>query len=233
MMTIRRAQDRGRADFGWLDARHSFSFGGYFDPLHMGFSALRVINEDRIAPAAGFDTHGHADMEIVTVVLEGALEHRDSLGSSSIIRPGEVQRMSAGTGIRHSEHNHSKDNALHLMQIWILPDTKGLKPGYEQKDFGPVNRDGPLQLVGSRDGRDGSVLIHQDISLYRGQLKADEQINYQPDGKRALWLQLIEGSLSSNGSRLSAGDAGSLVGADSLALQAETGAQFLLFDLAV
>ena len=163
---IRRSEERGTANFGWLDSKHSFSFGGYYDPRHMGFGPLRVINEDRVAPGGGFPTHPHRDMEIISYVLDGALAHRDSTGTSSVIRPGDVQRMSAGTGVRHSEYNASETEPVHFLQIWIIPERQGLKPSYEQKYFPAAEKRGKLRLVGSQDGRDGSVTIHQDVDLY-------------------------------------------------------------------
>ena len=166
MLTLRRAEERGRANLGWLDSRHSFSFGHYYDPEHMGFGPLRVINDDRVAPGGGFPTHPHGDMEIVSYVLEGGLAHKDSLGTGSVIRPGDVQRMSAGSGIRHSEFNASKTEPVHFLQIWIVPERQGLEPGYEQKTFSAEEKRGKLRLVGSRDGREGSVTIHQDVDLY-------------------------------------------------------------------
>ena len=178
MQIHRRSDARGRADFGWLDSRHSFSFGQYYDEDHMGFGALRVINEDKVAPGAGFGTHPHRDMEILSYVVEGALEHKDSIGTGSVIRPGDLQRMSAGTGIRHSEYNHSKDAPVHFLQIWILPERGGLEPGYEQKTFPPKDRDGRLVLLGSRDGRDGSVTIHQDVALYGTLLKPQASVSH-------------------------------------------------------
>ncbi|MCS6813852.1 MAG: pirin family protein, partial [Cyanobacteria bacterium] len=166
MITIRSAHDRGVANFGWLDSRHTFSFGNYYDPNHMGFATLRVINEDKVAPGQGFDTHGHRDMEIISYVLAGRLEHKDSIGTGSVIRPGDVQRMSAGTGILHSEFNASQTEPVHFLQIWILPEQRGIQPGYEQKTFTDEEKQGQLRLVGSRDGRDGSITIHQDVNLY-------------------------------------------------------------------
>src|SRR5215471_16332185 len=166
MITKRAAKERGQAKFGWLDSKHSFSFGHYYDPAHMGFGPLRVINEDRVTPGAGFDTHGHQDMEIISYVLEGALEHKDSIGTGSVIRPGDVQRMSAGSGIRHSEFNHSKQDPVHFLQIWLLPERDGIKPGYEQKTFDANEKRGKLRLVISPDARDGSLKVHQDASLY-------------------------------------------------------------------
>jgi redox-sensitive bicupin YhaK (pirin superfamily) len=171
-LTLRRAEDRGHADFGWLDSRHTFSFGEYFDPRHMGFGPLRVINDDRVAGGAGFPTHPHRDMDIISYVLEGALEHKDTLGNSSVIRPGEVQRMSAGTGIRHSEYNASDREPVHFLQIWIIPERQGLTPGYEQKSFPEVDKRDRLRLVASRDGRDGAITVHQDVDLYATLLSA-------------------------------------------------------------
>src|SRR5580692_9124694 len=170
MIAVRPAAERGTANFGWLDSRHTFSFGHYYDANHMGFGALRVINEDRVTPGRGFDTHGHQDMEIVSYVLEGALEHKDSIGTGSVIRPGDVQRMSAGTGVRHSEFNGSRTEPVHFLQIWIIPDRRGHEPGYEQKTFAESERRGQLRLVASRDGRAGTVTLHQDVALYVGLL---------------------------------------------------------------
>src|SRR6185295_11578121 len=178
MITVRPAEQRGIANFGWLDSRHSFSFGHYYDPKHMGFGPLRVINEDRVRPGGGFDTHGHSDMEIISYVLEGALEHKDSIGTGSVIRPGDVQRMSAGSGIRHSEYNHSKSEPVHFLQIWLLPNQEGLSPSYEQRNFADSEKRGRLRLVASRDGRDGSVLIHQDADIYASILGAGEAVSH-------------------------------------------------------
>src|SRR5262249_42256502 len=178
MIAVRPAEERGIANFGWLDSRHSFSFGHYYDPKHMGFGPLRVINEDRVRPGAGFDTHGHRDMEIISYVLEGALEHKDSIGTGSVIRPGDVQRMSAGTGIRHSEYNHSTGKPVHFLQIWVLPDAQGLKPRYDQKTFPGAEKRGRLRLVGSPDGRDGSIVIHQDADIYASLLDSGEAVTH-------------------------------------------------------
>lgn len=191
MITIRAASERGQANFGWLDSRHTFSFGRYYDPAHMGFGDLRVINEDKVAPGQGFSTHSHQDMEILSYVIDGALEHKDSIGNGSIIRPGDVQRMSAGTGISHSEYNASKEDAVHFLQIWVLPEQSGIQPGYEQIYFSPEEKQGNLRLVGSRDGRDGSITIHQDLNLYAAQVAANEQISYTVPEDRVAWLQVV------------------------------------------
>ncbi len=206
MMVLRPAQERGAANFGWLDTRHTFSFGGYSDPNHMGFADLRVINEDKVTPGQGFGTHGHQDMEIITYVLEGALEHKDSIGTGSIIRPGDVQRMSAGTGIRHSEFNASKTDLVHLLQIWILPEQKGIEPSYEQKTFPEAEKRGKLRLVGSREGRDGSITIHQDVDLYAASLQTGEEVSHTLAPGRVAWLQVARGSVQLNDQSLTAGD---------------------------
>jgi quercetin 2,3-dioxygenase len=229
MITIRPAEERGRANFGWLDSRHTFSFGHYHDSEHMGFSDLRVINEDRVAPGGGFPTHGHADMEIISYVLEGALEHRDSIGSGAVIRPGEVQRMSAGTGIRHSEFNHSKSEGAHFLQIWILPERRGIEPGYEQKAF---DLDGKWQLVASRDGRDGSVTVHQDASLWAGRLAAGAEVRHRLAAGRSAWVQVARGEATLNGRALRTGDGASVSGETDLTIATQTGGEVLLFDLA-
>ena len=238
MITIRPASDRGAANFGWLDTRHSFSFGHYYDPNHMGFASLRVINEDKVTPSRGFDTHGHRDMEIVTYVLEGALEHKDSLGTGSIIRPGDVQRMSAGTGIRHSEFNASDTAPVHLLQIWIVPETQGIDPGYEQIYIDPADKQGQLRLVGSRDGRDGSVTIHQDISLYATTLAEGETVDHVLAPGRVAWVQVARGEIALNGQALTAGDGAAIEASvgDDLDRITLTGAaneaEVLLFDMA-
>ncbi len=232
MMTIRSAHDRGTANFGWLDTRHTFSFGNYYDPTYMGFADLRVINEDKVSPSQGFSTHGHRDMEIVTYVLEGALEHKDSLGNGSIIRPGDVQRMSAGTGILHSEFNASDTDPVHLLQIWILPEEKGIEPGYEQKTFADEEKQGKLRLVGSRDGRDGSVTIHQDVNLYAALLRDGETIDHSLADGRVGWLQVARGSLYLNGRLLSAGDGVAISQEPVLTLQGNAHhTEILLFDM--
>ncbi|MDW8201740.1 MAG: pirin family protein, partial [Cyanobacteriota bacterium SKYGB_h_bin112] len=206
MITIRSAHDRGVANFGWLDSRHTFSFGNYYDPNHMGFATLRVINEDKVAPGQGFDTHGHRDMEIISYVLAGRLEHKDSIGTGSVIRPGDVQRMSAGTGILHSEFNASQTEPVHFLQIWILPEQRGIQPGYEQKTFTDEEKQGQLRLVGSRDGRDGSITIHQDVNLYASLLTDRDTIVYPLPTGRVAWLQVVRGAVRLNGQLLSAGD---------------------------
>jgi len=231
MQILRPGEARGRADFGWLDSRHTFSFGGYRDPAHMGFGALRVINEDRVAPGAGFDTHGHADMEIVTWVLDGALEHRDSLGTGSVIRPGDAQRMSAGTGIRHSEFNASATEPVHFLQIWIVPARRGLEPGYEQKSFPPESRQGRLALLASGDGRDGALTLNQDADLWGGLLADGEEVRHALAPGRRGWLQVARGTLVANGESLRAGDGLALIDEPALAIAATDAAEILLFDL--
>ncbi len=230
MIILRPAADRGHVNLGWLDSRHSFSFGHYHDPAHMGFSDLRVINQDIVAGGKGFDPHGHADMEIITYVLRGAVAHKDSIGTVATIRPGEVQRMSAGTGIEHSEFNPSPNEVTEFLQIWILPDVRGLAPGYEQKDFGRVNQDRPLQLVASRDGRSGSITVHQDVNLYRGVMRAGDKI-VQPVGTRKVWLQLVYGVIEAGSITMAAGDGAAMEGIAEVEIAATADAEFLLFDL--
>ncbi len=232
MITIRPSDERGVAEFGWLKSRHTFSFGHYHDPGHMGFRSLRVINDDWVAPGAGFDTHGHRDMEIVTYVLEGALEHKDSLGTGSVIRPGEVQRMTAGTGIMHSEFNHSKSEFVHLLQIWIEPERTGLAPGYEQREFALDERRGALRLVASRDGRDGSVTIHQDAALYAAVLAADESVSHELAPGRHAWVHVARGAANLNGHPLVEGDGAGVSDELRLDITAQADAEILLFDLA-
>ncbi len=231
MITIRKAETRGPADFGWLKSRHSFSFGQYHDPKHMGFRSLRVINEDRVAPGAGFGTHPHKDMEILSYVLDGALEHKDSLGTGSVIRPGDVQRMTAGTGVTHSEFNASKADPVHFLQIWILPEARDLAPGYEQKSFAE-DRDGRLALVASRDGREGSVTIHQDANVFASVLAPGETASLSIAAGRGAWVQVARGSLTVNGERLEPGDGAAIEDVRDLAFATEDGAEFLVFDLA-
>ena len=233
MITIRSASERGNANFGWLDSRHTFSFGSYYDPAHMGFSSLRVINEDKVAPGQGFPTHSHRDMEIISYVIDGALEHKDSIGTGSIIRPGDVQRMSAGTGISHSEYNASNDSPVHFLQIWVLPEKSGIQPGYEQTYFSPEEKQGKLRLVGSRDGRDGSVTIHQDLNLYAARLTAEEQVDYTVQPNRAVWLQVVRGGVVLNQQSLSAGDGAAITNTDTLTVLGQSeDTEILLFDMA-
>lgn len=233
MITLRPASDRGIANFGWLDSRHSFSFGHYYDPNHMGFASLRVINEDKVKPGQGFGTHGHRDMEIISYVLDGALEHKDSIGTGSVIRPGDVQRMSAGTGITHSEYNASATEPVHFLQIWILPDRQGLAPSYEQTHFAPAERQGKLRLVGAADGRDGAVTIHQDVNLYLGLLRSGDTASLENVRDRALWVQVARGAAEVNGQPLTAGDGAALTGEPSLSLVSTADeTEVLVFDMA-
>ncbi len=230
-LTIRRSEERGKADFGWLKSRHSFSFGHYHDPAHMGFGPLRVINEDRVAPGGGFPTHPHSDMEILSYVLEGGLEHKDSLGTGSVIQPGDVQRMSAGTGVRHSEYNASKSEPVHFLQIWIIPEKQGIAPGYEQKTFGDGEKRGRLALIGSRDGRDGSVVIHQDVALYASILEPGETVAHEAGANRGVWVQVARGAVKVDGHAVEAGDAVAIEGPGRVSIEAVEAAEFLLFDL--
>jgi redox-sensitive bicupin YhaK (pirin superfamily) len=232
MVTIRKAGERGRFDHGWLDTSHSFSFASYYDPRHMGFRSLRVINEDFVKPGYGFGTHGHADMEIITYVVEGALEHKDSLGTGSIIRPGDVQRMTAGTGVRHSEFNPSKEEPVHLLQIWILPERDGLEPSYEQRAFGDDLKRGRLQVVASRDGRDGSVTINQDASVYASILEPGDRVEHRLGDGRGAWIQIVRGGVLVNGHRVAAGDGVAVENDERITLEGEEPAELLLFDLA-
>ena len=232
MLTLRRAEERGRANFGWLDSRHSFSFGSYFDEKHMGFGPLRVINDDRVAGGGGFPTHPHADMEIVTYVLDGALEHKDSLGTGSVIRPGDVQRMSAGTGIRHSEFNASKSDPVHLLQIWIVPEKRGLDPSYEQKTFAAGDKRGKLRLVGSRDGRDGSVTIHRDVDFYATVLGTGDSVSHELKTDRVAWVQVAKGTAVLNGEQLYPGDGVGIEAAGKLELAGTSDTEVLVFDMA-
>jgi len=239
MITLRKSCDRGYADHGWLKSFHSFSFADYHDPKHMGWGNLRVINEDRIAPGTGFGTHGHRDMEIISYVLEGELAHKDSMGNgqagganSGVIRPGDVQRMSAGTGVRHSEFNHAADATTHFLQIWIEPDELGVTPGYEQKRFEPSDRRGRLRLVASRDAREGSVKIHADAALYAGLFDAAESQQLALDPTRRAYVHVVRGALSVNGHKLRGGDAALLQQESRLALAEGHDAEVLVFDLA-
>ena len=231
MILVRKAEERGRAQFDWLDSRHTFSFGHYYDPEHMGFGHLRVINDDRVIPGGGFDTHGHRDMEIVSVILEGAMEHKDSLGHGSVIRAGDVQRMTAGTGITHSEFNHSPDNPLRFLQIWVVPERVGMAPGYEQKHYPAECREGLLKLVGSPDGREDSVTIHQDVFMYATLLNGQTASHQLAAGRRA-WLQVLDGRMSVNGTALVEGDGAAISEEDGFDLETTDAASALVFDLA-
>ncbi len=231
MLAIRPANERGLANHGWLNSRHTFSFGHYYDPEYMGFGPLRVINEDQVKPAQGFGTHGHSDMEIISYVLDGALEHKDSLGTGSIIKPGDVQRMTAGTGVRHSEYNASSTDSVHFLQIWIIPEKNGLKPSYEQKAFSDEEKQGKLRLVGSRDGRDGSVTIHQDVNLFSALLSEGDDIEHTLGEGRKGWVQVARGSLRLDGNELTAGDGVALQGEHTLKLEGTGDAEVLLFDM--
>jgi len=232
VIELRRAAERGHANHGWLDSFHSFSFADYYDPRHMGFGSLRVINEDRVQPGAGFGTHGHQDMEIVSYVLEGALAHKDSMGNGSTIVPGDVQRMSAGTGVRHSEFNRADAGVTHFLQIWIEPAARGIAPGYEQRHFDAASKRGRLRLVASPDGRDGSVTIHQDACMYAALLDGSERIAHRlHDGRRA-YVHVARGKVVVNGIELAAGDALKASGVAEIALERGEQAEVLLFDLA-
>jgi redox-sensitive bicupin YhaK (pirin superfamily) len=232
MLTIRRSKERGHFNHGWLNTYHTFSFDQYYDPRFMGFRKLRVINEDFVAPGRGFPKHGHRDMEIITYILEGALKHEDSMGNGSVIRPGDVQRMSAGTGVRHSEQNASSEESVHLLQIWILPNTQDLSPGYEQKAFSQDERHNHLRLIASADGRDGSVTVHQDVSLFASIIDAGKAVDHAMNPSRYGWLQVARGTVEVNGERADQGDGVVIVGESDLKLVAVEPAEVLLFDLA-
>ena len=232
MITIRRSKERGHFDHGWLNTYHTFSFDQYYDPRFMGFRSLRVINEDFVAAGRGFPTHGHRDMEIITYILEGALKHEDSMGNGSIIRPGDVQRMTAGTGVRHSEQNASIADRVHLLQIWILPNAESLAPGYEQKAFSEDERRGQLRLIASNDGRDESVKLNQDVSLFASILSDGDHVERAMDQTRFGWLQVARGSVDVNGERAEQGDGVVIVGESNLTIKAHEPAEILLFDLA-
>ena len=231
MIITRAANERGHFNHGWLDTFHTFSFGEYFDPAHASFRSLRVMNEDRVAPGQGFGMHGHRDMEIVTLVLSGALEHRDSLGNGEVLRPGELQRMTAGTGIRHSEFNPSETEPVHLYQIWITPEQRGLNPSYEQRAFDDVGHKGAFQLVASHDGRDGSLTVNQDVSLWRAQLDAGCELTYEPGPQRHAWLQVMTGQVEVNGLPMSAGDGAAISEEQKLVIRGSATSEMLLFDL--
>jgi hypothetical protein len=232
MIILRKSAERGHANHGWLDSYHSFSFADYHDPRHMGYASLRVINEDVVQPGKGFGTHGHRDMEIITYILEGALEHKDSMGNGSVIRPGDVQRMSAGTGVRHSEFNPSPDELVHLLQIWIEPAVAGIAPGYEEKHFDATSKRGRLRLIASNDGRDGSVTIHQDAAVYAALIDAGERVSHPLAAGRKAYVHVARGSVTVNGQALAAGDALKIGGEPAVAIDKGNAAEILLFDLA-
>ncbi len=232
MITLRPAAERGHAQHGWLDSHHTFSFADYHDEKHMGFRGLRVINEDRVAPAQGFGTHPHRDMEILSYVLEGAIEHKDSMGTGSVIKPGEVQRMSAGTGVRHSEFNASKTDSVHFLQIWILPAKQGIEPGYEQKAFAEADTRGRLRVVASMDGRDGSVTVHSDVTVHAGLFDAFESAVLPLRDGRHAWVHVARGRVRVDGHELSAGDGAGVSGQKNITLEGIDGGEVLVFDLA-
>ena len=232
MLEIIQSDSRGKADHGWLKARHTFSFADYYDPARVHFGNLRVINEDRVAPGQGFPTHPHRDMEILTYIISGAVEHKDSMGNGTVIRAGEVQRMTAGTGMLHSEFNPSQDEELHLLQIWILPEAKNLEPGYEQSLFAREDKLNTLRLVASRDGRDGSLTIHQDVELYASVLEAGHEVSLDGVGTRRVFVQVVSGSIEVNGDRLGAGDGARIRDSETVRIAAQADAEFLVFNLA-
>ena len=231
MIDVIRSETRGSADHGWLKAKHTFSFASYYDPERVQFSDLRVINEDRVAPGQGFGTHPHKDMEIVTYVIDGAIEHKDSMGNGTVINAGEFQRMTAGTGVLHSEFNHSQEEELHLLQIWILPEVQNLEPGYEQTLFDRESKLNQLRLVGSRDGRDGSITIHQDVDLYASVLEQGREVSLDDVGHRRIFVQVVRGDISVNDESLSAGDGAAIAQASEIRISAGCDAEFLLFNL--
>ena len=231
MMEVFQSETRGSADHGWLKAKHTFSFAEYFDPARVSYGSLRVINEDRIAPGKGFGTHPHSDMEIVTYVIAGAIEHKDSMGNGTIISAGEVQRMTAGTGVAHSEFNQSNDSELHLLQIWIFPEENGLQPGYEQIHFPRENKLNRLCLVGSRDGRESSITIHQDVDLYASVLEKSHSVTHDVRAERKIFVQVIKGDIDVNGQRLAAGDGAKIADVPEVSIDALSEAEFLVFDM--
>jgi redox-sensitive bicupin YhaK (pirin superfamily) len=232
MIVVRKSAERGRANHGWLDSRHTFSFADYYDPKHMGFRALRVINEDRVNPGQGFGTHAHRDMEIISYVLEGQLAHRDSMGTGSVIRPGDVQRMSAGTGVRHSEMNPSATAGVHFFQIWILPERQGIEPSYQQKAFEDAEKRGRFRLVAAGDGRDGAITVHQDVDLYAGLFDGGDRASVSLRPGRHAWIQVARGEITVNGQVLDAGDGAAVSDETALAIVVSAPAEVLLFDLA-
>ena len=231
MLNIRRAGERGKSNFNWLDSKHTFSFASYYDPQHMGHGPLRVINDDRVAPGGGFATHPHRDMEIVSYVLEGALEHKDSMGNGSVIRPGDVQRMSAGTGVTHSEYNHSRENPVHFLQIWFLPERAGLEPGYEQKHYPESDKRGRFRLVASRTGTDGSVRLNQDVNMMVGLFDGEESASLDIAPERTAWLHVACGDVRVNGELLRAGDGASVEGGGQVEFSDGDGAEVIVFDM--
>jgi quercetin 2,3-dioxygenase len=232
MITVRRSHERGHTTLSWLESAHTFSFNDYIDPQHMGFRHLRVINDDRVKPGMGFGTHSHRDMEIITYVLEGALEHRDSTGNGSVIRPGDVQRMSAGTGISHSEYNHSPTTPVHFLQIWIQPEHQGLAPSYEQRSFTPEELRGQWRLIAARDGREGAVVVHQDVDVLVAQLEPGEQVAYHLQRGRHAWVQSAGGGVTLNGVSLKEGDGAAVSDTAEFTIAATDRSEVLLFDLA-
>jgi redox-sensitive bicupin YhaK (pirin superfamily) len=232
MLLVRRSEDRGRANLGWLDSRHTFSFADYHDPRFMGYGPLRVINEDRVQAGQGFGTHGHRDMEIISYVLEGELAHRDSLGHGSVIRRGDVQRMTAGTGVQHSEFNHSKSELVHFFQIWVIPNRRNLPPGYEEKRFEDAEKRDRLRLVASGDGRDGSVTIHQDTDLYASLLTSGQEVTQTTERLRKGWIQLASGAVTVNGETLAPGDGAAIAYEETVTIKATADSELLLFDMA-
>jgi redox-sensitive bicupin YhaK (pirin superfamily) len=232
MITIRKANERGHADHGWLDSHHTFSFADYYDPNHMGFRSLRVINDDRVAAGQGFGAHPHRDMEIVSYVLEGALAHRDSTGTDGVIRPGDVQRMSAGTGVVHSEFNGSRTEPVHFLQIWLIPVQRGIKPGYEQKTFTDAEKRGTLRLIASQDGRDGSLTFHTDASLYAGLFDQGDRAELAIAPGRHAWVHVARGKATINGTPLAEGDGAALTDEKAVTIEGGAGAEVLVFDLA-
>jgi redox-sensitive bicupin YhaK (pirin superfamily) len=232
MLTVRRARDRGHADHGWLDSHHTFSFADYHDPMHMGFRALRVINDDRVEPGGGFGMHPHRDMEIISYVLEGALEHKDSMGTGSVIKPGDIQRMSAGSGVLHSEFNGSRTNAVHFLQIWITPNERGVKPGYEQKSISDADKRCRLRLIASPGGRDGSVNIHADANVYATLLEKGERVQHDLAKGRGAWVHVARGAAKVEAEELQAGDGASTEDAGTIVIEGVDGAEVLVFDLA-
>lgn len=232
MIDVIQSDTRGSADHGWLQSKHTFSFAGYYDPARIHFGALRVINEDRVAPGQGFGTHPHNDMEIISYIVSGAVEHKDSMGNGTVIRAGEIQRMTAGTGVLHSEFNHSQEEPVHFLQIWIIPEEKGLEPGYEQSLFSRDEKLNRLRLVGSRDGRDGSLTIHQDVELYASVLESGTTVSLGEVAQRRIFVQVVTGDIDVNGTRLGAGDGAKLEEQDAVTIRALDEAEFLLFNLA-